>query len=160
MLWGLYYGVIMSVSLVMEPAFAGWKAKLHINEGRAWTLFCMARTWLIVFVADVLIRSESLAQAGAIFGSFLTRLQPGSLLSSAVTSYGLSKYDFILLLFVLLIWLAVSVLEERGLDVRVVIAQRPAAVRWLCYYGIVLLLLITGIYGGSYDTAAFMYQSF
>lgn len=160
MLWGLYYGVIMSVSLVMEPAFAGWKAKLRIKEGRAWTLFCMARTWLIVFVADVLIRSESLTQAGAIFVSFLTRLQPGSLFSSAVTSYGLSKYDFILLLFVLLIWLAVSVLEERGLDVRTVIAQRPVVVRWLCYYGIVLLLLITGIYGGSYDTAAFMYQSF
>lgn len=160
MLWGLYYGVIMSISLIMEPAFAGWKAKLHIKEGRVWALFCMARTWMIVFAADVLIRSESLAKAGDIFVSFVTRLQPGRLLSSAVTSYGLSRYDFMLLFFALLIWLAVSLLEERGLDARNVIADRPVVIRWFCYYGIVLLLLITGIYGGSYDTAAFMYQSF
>ena len=120
----------------------------------------MARTWLIVFVADVLIRSESLAQAGAIYTSFVTRLQIGSLFSSELTSYGLGRYDFLLLIFVLLIWLAVSVAQERGLDVRTALARGPVVVRWACYYGIVLLLLITGIYGGSYDTAAFMYQSF
>lgn len=160
MLWGLYYGVIMSVSLVLEPSYAVWKEKLSIRDGRVWTLFRMARTWLIVFVADVLIRSTSLAQAGAIYTSFVRRLQIGSLLSREITSYGLSKYDFVLLFGALLLWLAVSVIEERGFDVRTVIADRPLAVRWICYYGVVLLLLVTGIYGGSYDTAAFMYQSF
>lgn len=155
MLWGVYYGLIMSISLVLEPSFERWKEKLGI-----WTFLRMARTWLIVFVADVLIRSESLAQAGAIYTSFVTRLQIGSLFSSELTSYGLGRYDFLLLIFVLLIWLAVSVAQERGLDVRTALARGPVVVRWACYYGIVLLLLITGIYGGSYDTAAFMYQSF
>lgn len=160
MLWGLYYGVIMSVSLVLEPNYAAWKEKFSIRNGRIWTFFCMVRTWLIVFTADVLIRSTSLAQAGAIYTAFVRRLQIGSLLSRELTSYGLSKYDFMLLFTVLLIWLTVSLIEERGLDVRAVIAGKPVVVRWLCYYGIVLLLLVTGIYGGSYDTAAFMYQSF
>lgn len=160
MLWGVYYGVIMSVSLVLEPNYAVWKEKCRIKDGKIWTLFCMARTWLIVFIADVLIRSESLAQAGAIYASFVTRLSLRSLLSKEITSYGLNKYDFMLLVVVLLIWLAVSVLEERGEDARAFLAARPTVVRWLCYYGIVLILLITGIYGGSYDTAAFMYQSF
>ena len=161
MLWGLYYGVIMSVSLVLEPQYALWKEKLHIRKNnKAWMFFRMARTWLIVFVADVLIRSESIAQAGAIYLSFVTRLDLGSLLSREITSYGLNKYDFMLLIVVLLVWLAVSALEERGEDVRAYLAARPALVRWVCYYGIVLILLVTGIYGGSYDTAAFMYQSF
>lgn len=160
MLWGVYYGVIMSCSLVLEPSYTVWKEKLHIKGGRLWMLFCVARTWLIVFAADVLIRSESLAQAGAIYASLITRLHIGSLLSSEITSYGLSKYDFALLIVVLLVWLGVSVLEESGRDVRVYIAARPALIRWICYYGIVILLLITGIYGGSYDTAVFMYQSF
>lgn len=160
MLWGVYYGVIMSVSLVLEPAFAIWKEKLSIRDGKIWSFVRMARTWLIVFLADVLIRSESLAQAGAIFKAFLTRLNLRFLLSGEITSYGLSKYDFLLLLAALLIWLMVSVTEEKGQDVRSVLSGKPAAVRWGCYYGIVLLLLITGIYGGSYDTAVFMYQSF
>ena len=160
MLWGIYYGVIMSISLILEPSYAVWKEKLHIKDGKLWMLFCMVRTWLIVFVADVLIRSENLAQAGAIYTSFLTRLHIGSLLSREITSYGLNKYDFMLLIVVLLVWLMVSVLEERGQNVRTYLAEKPAPVRWFCYYGIVLTLLITGIYGGGYDTAMFMYQSF
>ncbi|MCM1121766.1 MAG: hypothetical protein NC416_04205 [Eubacterium sp.] len=160
MLWGIYYGVIMSISLVLEPYYTVWKEKLHVKDGKVWMFVRMARTWMIVFLADVLIRSESIAQAGAIYVSFVTRLDIGALLSKEITSYGLSKYEFMLLFAVLLIWLAVSVLEERGKDVRTYLAGRPVIVRWICYYGIVLLLLITGIYGGSYDTAAFMYQSF
>lgn len=160
MLWGIYYGVIMSVSLLLEPGFGGWKEKLHIRDGKVWSFFCMARTWLIVFLADVLIRSESLTQAGAVYLSFFSRLHIKGLFSSELTSYGLGKYDFLLLFMVLVIWLAVSLLEERGEDVRTYLAKKPALVRWACYYGVVLLVLITGIYGGNYDTAMFMYQSF
>ncbi|MBD5458792.1 MAG: MBOAT family protein [Lachnospiraceae bacterium] len=160
MLWGVYYGVIMSLSLVLEPYYPVWKKKLHIREGKGYAFFCMVRTWMIVFVADVLIRSESLAQAGAVFQAFLTRLNLRALLSKAITSYGLSKYEFLLLFAALLIWLTVSIWEEKGKDVRAYLAEKPVLLRWSCYYGIVLLLLITGIYGGNYDTAAFMYQSF
>ncbi|MDE7018747.1 MAG: hypothetical protein K2P65_14470 [Lachnospiraceae bacterium] len=160
MLWGLYYGVIMSLSLVLEAKYPVWKEKLHMKEGKGYAFFCMARTWLIVFVADVLIRSEDLVQAAGIFRAFVTHLDLGALLSKTLTSYGLSKYEFALLFLSLLVWLAVSLLEEHGRDVRSYLAARPAVVRWFCYYGVVLLLLITGIYGGNYDTAVFLYQSF
>ncbi len=160
MLWGLYYGVIMSVSLVLEPYYPLWKKKFHVGAGKGYAFFCMARTWFIVFIADILIRSESLAQAGAVFRAVFTRLEPTALLSKTLTSFGLSKYEFLLLFLALLIWLAVSVFEEKGKDVRACLAARPVLLRWSCYYGIVLLLLLTGIYGGQYDTAAFMYQSF
>ena len=160
MLWGVYYGIIMSVSLVLESFYPIWKQKLHIREGKGYALFCMVRTWGIVFVADILIRSESLAQAGAVFRAVFTRLEAEALLSKRITSYGLSKYDFLLLLLAFTVWLAVSVWEEKGKDVRAYLAGRPAILRWSWYYGVVLLLLITGIYGGSYDTAAFLYQSF
>ena len=158
-LWGVYYGVIMSVSLVLEPKYGVWKEKLHVKEGKGYALFCMARTWLIAFVADVLIRAESLSQAGSIYRALLTGFQAKASLF-AVTSYGLSKYGFLLLLAACLLWLFVSVWEERGRDVRRDLAACPLILRWSCYYGVVFLLLITGIYGGSYDTAAFLYQSF
>ncbi|MCM1174303.1 MAG: hypothetical protein NC341_04540 [Blautia sp.] len=160
MLWGVCYGVIMSLSLVLESRYDGWKKRLHIGEGRGYAFFCMARTWAVVFAADVLIRSESLAQAGAVFQAFFTHLDLRALLSKTVTSYGLGKYEFLLLSAALLIWLAVSIGEEKGKDVRAYLAAKPVLLRWSCYYGIVLLLLITGIYGGNYDTAAFLYQSF
>lgn len=160
MLWGIYYGLIMSLSLVLESSYSVWKKKLSIREGKGYGLFCMVRTWVIVFAADVVIRSESMAQAKEVFRAFFTRFHVTSLLSSTLTSYGLSKYEFLLLFAALMIWLAVSVLEERGKDVRDYLAAKPLPLRWACYYGIVLLLLITGIYGGGYDTAVFLYQSF
>lgn len=158
-LWGVYYGVIMCISLVLDSQYGVWKEKLHIKEGKAYGFFTMARTWGIVFVADVLIRSESLSQAGEIYRALLMdfRLREGI---SSVTSYGLGRYGFFLLAAACILWLAVSIWEERGRDVRRMLAASPVAVRWCCYYGVVLLLLVTGIYGGSYDTAAFLYQSF
>lgn len=160
LLWGIYYGVIMSISLVLEPQYEKWKAKLRIGTGKGYAFFCMARTWLVVFVADMIIRSGSVAQAWEIFVSFFTRLHPGLLLSKTVTSYGLNKYEFLILAAALLIWLAVSIGEEKGQDIRAFLAAKPLAVRLICYYGIVVFLLVTGIYGGNYDTAVFMYQSF
>lgn len=159
LLWGVYYGVIMCVSLVLEPQYCIWKEKLHIKEGKAYGFFAMARTWAIVFVADVLIRAESLSQAGGIYRALLVdfRLKEGIL---SVTDYGVNRYGFLLLAAACLLWLAVSVWEEKGKDVRRMIAESPMALRWCCYYGVVLLLVITGIYGGNYDTAAFLYQSF
>lgn len=158
-LWGVYYGLIMCTSLVLEKQYIIWKERLSIKEGKLYSLFCMARTWLIVFLADVMIRAENLSQAGAVYRAFLTdfRLKEGIL---SVTDYGLSKYGFLLLAAACLVWLAVSVWEEQGKDVRRMLASCPMAVRWCCYYGVVLLLVVTGIYGGSYDTAAFLYQSF
>lgn len=159
LLWGVYYGVIMCVSLVLEAQYGVWREKLHIREGKVYGFLTMARTWVIVFLADVLIRSDSLAQAVWIYRALLLdfRLKEGIL---NVTSYGLSKYGFLLLAAVCLLWLAVSVWEERGKDVRRMLAACPLALRWCCYYGVALILLISGIYGGSYDTAAFLYQSF
>ncbi len=159
-LWGVYYGLIMSISLILENKYPLWKDRFHIKDGKAWGMFCMARTWLIVFAADVLIRSKSLEQAGKIYRAMVTRLHVGALLSSEITSYGISKYGFLLLFAALLVWLVVSVWEEQGKDVRAYLAGCPMPVRWCCYYGILLVALITGIYGGGYDTAAFMYQSF
>ncbi len=158
-LWGVYYGIIMCVSLVLERQYGIWREKLHIKGGKCYSLFAVVRTCAIVFVADVLIRAESLSQAGEIYRAFFMdfRLKEGIL---GVTDWGLSRYGFLLLAAACLLWLAVSIWEERGKDVRRTLAACPMAVRWCCYYGVALVLLITGIYGGSYDTAAFLFQSF
>ena len=132
----------------------------HDKTRNGYALFCMVRPWLIVFATDRLLRIRSLARGAMILRAYFTRLDPRALLSKTVTSYGLSKYEFLLLFAALLIWLAVSIWEEKGKDMRAYLAEKPVLLRWSCYYGIVLLLLITGIYGGNYDTAAFLYQSF
>lgn len=159
LLWGVYYGLIMCLSLVLEAHYAVWKEKLHIREGKVWSFVCMVRTWMIVFAADILIRTVNLSQAGEVYLAIPTKFGILATLGT-LTDYGLSRYAFLLLIFACALWLFVSICEERGMDVRARLSALPMPLRWGCYYAVVLLLIITGIYGGSYDTAAFLYQSF
>lgn len=114
---------------------------------------------MIVFAADILIRTVNLSQAGEVYLAIPTKFGILATLGT-LTDYGLSRYAFLLLIFACALWLFVSICEERGMDVRARLSALPMPLRWGCYYAVVLLLIITGIYGGSYDTAAFLYQSF
>lgn len=160
MLWGVYYGVIMSISLILEGTFKKWKEALHIKDGRLYSAFSVFRTWIIVFVADALIRCNTLTEAKSVFCAMLFRFNIRVLVSSSLTDFGLSKYDFMKLFAALFIFFVVSVMQEKKIDVRDYLKSRPLPIRWGCYYILILMILVFGIYGGGFDTSAFMYQSF
>lgn len=49
--WGLYNGVILALSGLLEDSFRVFKGKLHIrSESPAWKGFCIIRTFLIVMI--------------------------------------------------------------------------------------------------------------
>lgn len=72
-LWGVYYGVLLIGSLILQPTFKKWSQKLSINtKSPAFALFQMARTFLLVLLGYVLFRSPTLGRAAqylrAMFG--------------------------------------------------------------------------------------------
>ena len=59
-LWGMYYCVIISGSLVLEGRFTRLKQRLHITESsKIYTAFCMMRTWMLLLVANVILQVKS-----------------------------------------------------------------------------------------------------
>ena len=40
------------------------------------------------------------------------------------------------------------------------VSRWPLAVRWACYLGLVMIVLIFGVYGPGYDVRAFTYFQF
>ena len=54
---------------------------------------------------------------------------------------GLTSVDYIILLAGCIVVLIISILKERGVQIRAAVAAKPIAVRWLIYYGIIVAYL-------------------
>ena len=51
-------------------------------------------------------------------------------------------------------------LADEKMDAIAMVSSWPLAVRWACYLGLVLIVLIFGVYGSGYDVRAFAYFQF
>ncbi len=83
LVFGCWYGVILSLDIVMAPVFKKWLNKLHINKEAKWFHgFQIVRTLFLVLVADVIFRSESIGGAtrylGCLFGLAGNHLTSGA----------------------------------------------------------------------------------
>lgn len=154
--FGLFHGMIIAISGLLTGTFRKWKQKLGVTDQTPWfTAFCIARTFLLVNISWYLDRSESLRMVWQMLkNSFkapffsLTVIEPGRPL--------LCLYHFIPMLLGCLVILAVSILREKGLDVRGKATSWPAAVQTAC---LIAIWLICAFYGNMSD-GGFIYANF
>lgn len=157
LIWGIYYGIIICISLFLEDNYAHIKQKLHIKEGNIlYKGFCIVRTWCIVLIADIIIRCPNIEAVGTAFGKIATEFGTGICFDSSLYEWSNTK-PFLLVLFIVF---AVSCLQEKEVDVLALIDKQKLVIRWGVYYLLVFAVLLFGIYGLSYDTSQFIYGMF
>ena len=54
----------------------------------------------------------------------------------------------------------ISVLKERKIDVLTQLEKQHLIIRWLCYYLLILAIIIFGIYGEGFSPKDFIYGGF
>ena len=96
LVFGCWYGVLMSLDVVLSSIFKKWMKVLHINKDAKWFHgFQIVRTLLLVLIADVFFRSDSMGQAvrymGCLFGLC------GNSFTSRPTSFLTGRSAFLLL---------------------------------------------------------------
>ena len=52
----------------------------------------------------------------------------------------------------------ISILKERGVQIRAAVAAKPIAVRWLIYYGLIVAIFVLGY--ASDAGSGFLYANF
>ena len=72
---------------------------------------------------------------------------------------GLAAADYLILFVGLLILIVTSLIQRSG-SVREKIAAKPLIVRFACWYGLFLAVLIFGAYGVGFDSSQFIYNQF
>ena len=103
---------------------------------------------------------EFLKDAFTMFMSMLNMDNIGMITNKALYSIGIKPADFIVIAVGVLIMLIISIIQEKGVNIRESIAKKNIFFRWILYYGILLSILIFGIYGPGYVASNFIYGQF
>ena len=158
-IYGIYNGLIIAVSAVLKPYFKKWLEIFHINgESKGWHIVQIIRTFILVNIGWICDISALGMRWGIDFTLGLFKnYHLSQLRLSYLSSFGLAAYDYAILLVGCLIILIVSLLKERGVNIRESIALKPIALRWAIYYGFFVMILVLGYIG---TTSGFMYANF
>ena len=157
--WGLGNWIVIMISQELEPLYAKFHNKFHIKEKSGYRLFEVLRTVFLVSSLNLLDIYPNVALTFGMFGSMFTASNWHILFDGALLQIGLSITDYIILVFGLIVLLCVSLLQRKG-SVREQIAKLPYWGKFVLWYGLFLIVLLTGIYGIGYDASQFIYNQF
>ena len=85
---------------------------------------------------------------------------PGAVLGGGLVLPKFEAADWLVLSIAVLLMLVVSVLQERDISVRALIAKLPLPIRWVIYFAALFSVIIFGIYGDGYHVGTFLYGQF
>lgn len=160
-LWGLYNGVILAFTALMEPAYKRWNAAhVRLSASKGFYLLRILRTFLIVNIGWYFDRC--LHGADALRMLFVTLTDPrfGQMTIKTLSTLGLSALDLYVIAVCTALLFAVSVAQERGAQVALWVQRRALPVRWLVLIAGVMSVLLLGVWGSGFSEASFIYYQF
>lgn len=160
---GLYNAFLISSTVALTPFYKKLTEKLHLNpESFGFHLFQMLRTFCLLCISRIIVKAPSLREAFRMIKLLFTSVDISLLTgrSGEILSYGLLKVELLLLAASILLLFIVGVLQERGVKIRETLSKQCLVVRWGILLGILLVILVCGIYGPAYDASSFIYEAF
>ena len=158
--YGLYNGIIIAFSNLCEPIYKKGLEKFRINgDGRGWKIFKIIRTFILVNIGWIFDCCElGMRTAVKMMTEMFTKLNVQLLTWDIFKQFELKPKDYIVIAVGCVVIFIVGIFKEKGIKIRETIASKPLAVRWLLYYGIIILALLFG-YTDS-GSSGFMYAAF
>ncbi len=162
--FGVWNGGIIMLGILLQPIFDIIIDKLHINrENIIFHIFQMARTFIIVLVGYIFDVAPSFSQGMRTIILFFTNqnLKTGW---SEISTLGLGKKEYLLLLLFTILIFIVSLIQEkhelRGENIRQILDRKSFFVRWAVIFIGVMTVIVFGVYGSGYNAADFVYMQF
>lgn len=156
--WGLGNFVILMASEELEPLYGKFHKRFGA-EGKLYGVFQMFRTFLLVCCLNIFDVYASLGDTFRAFGSLFTAGNWEIFRNGALLELGLNLLDYGILAAGVVLMLVVSILHRTG-SVRERIGRRPYPLRFAIWYGLFIIVLLTGAYGIGYDASQFIYNQF
>ncbi len=156
--YGIFNGFIIAFSSLMEPVYDKTKAFLHINsKSFGWKLFQIIRTTALVVISNFFDIAVSFSAAITMMKDIVYQINLQQLTDGTMFGMKMLPKDFIIVGVGCLIWLIVSIIKEKGYDVRDAIENRPLVIRWAIYLVLIFAIPIFGYIG---ETTGFIYAQF
>jgi len=158
--WGIYWGTLIILSSLFAKEFASFAKFLHIDTSApSWKYFQIVRTFFAFCMGRLITVPGSLEATWEIIKKVFADSRPWELVDGTLYQLGLSRVEFNLaLLCIGLLW-AVDYLQTKY-EVRGSIARWNVVPRSIFYSAAILFVLVFGMWGPSYNSAAFAYMNF
>lgn len=159
--YGLWNGVIIVTSILLDPYYAKWLKKLNIKtDCFSWRFFQMLRTFILCSLGRLFSRAASCTIAIKMFAGSFKDFNPWIFFDGTIFHLGLDLSDFVILGIMIVILIVVGSMQERGIRIRKTIQEQNLYFRWILYFGAIAFLVIYGIYGPGYSATEFIYKQF
>ena len=160
--YGIWNGLFTMNGVLLEDFYQRCRERFRISDSsKIWKFIQIIRTFIIVSIGRLIVRSSSVADALRMFGLTFKRTFDFSFFNSdTLTSLGLNSREWILCLIVIIIILFIDYLKEKGVDIRTTVSNRNIVFRWAVYLLLMMSILIFGKYGPGYEAANFIYGNF
>lgn len=153
--YGLWNGGLMSLAMLCEPLFTSAREKLRLDGKRTFHMFQILRTCFLVVIGRYFSRAGSLMQALGM----LRRTVTDFTLGDGLLSFGLTASDLVRLGAAAAVLLTVSVLLERGVDIRGALDRKNWFVQFAPLF-VSLVLLVAFVYlNGDYVAIEYVYEN-
>ena len=159
--WGLYNGIILAIAALLEHRFKLWNQNHEkLSRSAGWHVFRVLRTFVIVNIGWFFDRCATAGGALRMIGGLFTDFRGGELTMECLANFGLSSPDLIILLLSTALIFVVSLISERGTDVRGSLVRLPLPLRWALMLAAVVVIVLMGEWGSGYSASAFIYNMF
>ncbi|MDD2960038.1 MAG: MBOAT family protein [Lachnospiraceae bacterium] len=159
--FGMYHFALILWGNIAEPGVKWVTGKLHIPTGHfLYRLFQIVRTGILVVIGELFFRAERLKAGFVMLRSMITDFHFTTLDKALLSKMGIDAYDLLIVGITLLIVLAISILNEKGIKIRETLAKQPVVLRWAVLYGLILFIVIFGAYGLGYIPVDPIYANF
>ncbi len=159
--YGIYTAILVSSHTLCDRWYASLRGFFRINaDSTEWKAFQIIRTTFLVLIGRFFSRGNGIKDAVAMIKAMFSSFNPWVFSDDTLLSLGLDYKNIEILIFCIVILFVVDHINEKGTKVRSIIAVKPLLVRWTVYYASAVIVLLFGIYGGTYNVSSFIYQQF
>ncbi len=159
-LYGLWHGGIMALSALFEPVFKRIQAYWDVDTTTlSYRWFERFRTWMLLTFGECLTVTTSMVTLGLIYSRMLFHFEPHALMIH-LADYGLDNLDWWVVVLSTLILIFISTKQEAGTRIRESLYRQGRLFQYAAYCGILIVILIFGVYGPGYSAEAFIYGGF
>jgi len=159
--FGMYHFGLILMGNVVEPLAKCVRKLPHVNPNSIpYRLFQISRTGMLVVIGELFFRCHGLKAGLIMFKMMLTDFSLANFNLETMDALGLDVQDVIVTVVALILVFTVSVLKERGIQLRETLAKRPVAVRFAVMYGLIFFIIIFGAYGLGYIPVDPIYANF
>lgn len=157
--WGLGNCFIILLSDELSPLYKKFHEKFDVDKKLYFKVFRVVRTIFIMSCLRAFDCYRSVSITFQMLFSMFTVMNLNDVISGGILNLGLSIHDLILVMFCVILLIKVSLVQRSG-SVRVLISKQSYLVRFSIWYGLLLMIIIFGMYGIGFEQSQFIYNQF